>query len=68
VKYNEAASRVMKEAGIATEDLYEHSLAGPKDVQLPANVHYTPNGYQYLAQHVASAIEASLPKPASTAR
>jgi hypothetical protein len=68
VKYNEAAARVMKEAGIATEDLYAHSLAGPRDVQLPANVHYTPKGYQYLAQHVAGAIEASLPKPASAER
>ncbi len=61
-KYNEAAARVMKAAGVITEDLYEHSLAGPKGIQLPANVHYTPQGYQYLAQHIAPAIEAQLPK------
>jgi hypothetical protein len=62
VKYNEAAARVMKAAGVITEDLYQHSLDGPKDLQLPANVHYTPHGYQYLAQHVAAAIEAQLPR------
>lgn len=62
VKYNEAAARVIKAAGITTDDLYQHSLAGPKDIQLAANVHYTPKGYQYLAQNVAAAIEAQLPK------
>ena len=62
VKYNEAAARVMKAAGIITEDLYQHSLAAPGNMQLRANVHYTPEGYLYLAQHVAAAIEAQLPK------
>ena len=62
VKYNEAAARVMKVADVITEDLYQHSLAGPKNIQLPANVHYTAQGYQYLAQHVAAAIEAQLPR------
>jgi len=66
VKYNEAAARVMQAAGVITEDLYQHSLAGPKDIQLPANVHYTPQGYQYLAEQVAAAISAQLPgKPAA---
>ena len=68
VKYNDAAARVMKAAGVITEDLYQHSLAGPKDIQLPANVHYTAEGYQYLAQHVAAAIEAQLPKKPAAPR
>jgi hypothetical protein len=68
VKYNEAAARVMKAANIITEDLYQHSLAGPKDIQLPRNVHYTPQGYQYLAQHIATAIEAQLPGKPDAAR
>ncbi len=68
VKYNEAALRVMKAAGVITEDLYQHSMAGPKDIQLPANVHYTAQGYQYLAQHVAAAIEAQLPKEQAAPR
>ena len=62
VKYNEAAARVMKAAGVITEDLYQHSLDDAKNIQLPANVHYTAQGYQYLSQHVAAAIEAQLPK------
>jgi len=68
VQYNEAAARVMKAAGIITEDLYQHSLAGPGNIQLRANVHYTPQGYQYLAQHVAAAIEAQLPKQPDATR
>jgi len=68
VKYNEAAARVMKEAGVITEDLYQHSLAGPRNIQLPANVHYSAQGYQYLAQHVAAAIEAQLPKKEAAPR
>jgi lysophospholipase L1-like esterase len=68
VKYNEAAARVMKAAGVITEDLYQHSLAGGKDIQLPKNVHYTPEGYRHLAQHVAAAIEAQLPKKPDAAR
>jgi hypothetical protein len=62
IKYNEAAARVMKAAGIIMEDLYQYSRSSPKNIQLSANVHYTPQGYQYLAQHVAAAIVAQLPK------
>ncbi|MBL9115267.1 MAG: SGNH/GDSL hydrolase family protein [Verrucomicrobiaceae bacterium] len=61
-KYNAAAERVMKGAGIPINDLCSHSKAGPKDAQLPANVHYTPAGSKYLAQKVASEIEALLGK------
>ncbi len=63
VKYNEAAARVMKEAGIPTNDLYTHAKAKLAEVQLPnANVHYTDAGYKYLAEKVASSIEAALPR------
>jgi acyl-CoA thioesterase-1 len=62
-KYNEAAARVMKDAGIPTNDLHAHAQTKLKEIQLPAgNVHYTPDGYKYLAEKVASAIEAALPK------
>jgi acyl-CoA thioesterase-1 len=61
-KYNAAAARVMAAAGIATDDLHAHAQAKLKEVQLPANVHYTPEGYSYLAGKVASVIEAALPK------
>lgn len=60
VKYNEAAARVMKEAGIPTDDLHAHAAAKLKDVQLPANVHYSEAGYKYLAEKVAQEIAAAL--------
>lgn len=61
-KYNEAAARVMKAAGISTDDLCAHAAAKLKDVQLPANVHYSPEGYHYLAEKVAAVIAENLPK------
>ena len=62
VKYNEAAARVMKDAGIPINDLYAHALAKLKDIQLPANVHFSDTGSKYLAEKVAAAIESQLPK------
>lgn len=61
LKYNEAAARVMKAAGIPTDDLHAHAAAKP-DAQLPANVHYTPEGSRYLAEKVAAVITEYLPK------
>lgn len=61
-KYNEAAARVMKEANVMTDDLCEHANAKLKEVQLPANVHYSPDGYKYLATKVASVIAGEFPK------
>ena len=62
VKYNEAAARVMTAASIPTDDLCAHAAAKLKDVQLPANVHYSPAGYHYLAEKVATVITENLPK------
>jgi acyl-CoA thioesterase-1 len=62
VKYNEAADRVMKAAGVPKNDLDAHALAKLKEVQLPANVHYSPEGYRYLAEKVALVITEHLPK------
>lgn len=52
VKYNKAAVRVMTAAGIPSDDLCSHARAKLKEMQLPANVHYTSAGYKYLAQRV----------------
>ena len=60
-KYNEAAARVMSAAGIPTDDLRAHALAKP-EAQLPANVHYSPEGYHYLAEKVSAVIAENLPK------
>ena len=61
VKYNEAAAKVMIElGGIATDDLYDFSLANVTSEQRPANVHYTPEGSKMLAGHVVESIRKAL--------
>ena len=63
LKYNEVAARVMKDAGIPTDDLYTHAKAKLAEIQLPnANVHYSEAGYKFLAEKVAAEIESRLPK------
>ncbi len=62
VRYNAAASRVMRKHGVATDDLY--SLANSKlaEIQIPNNVHFTPDGSKVLAAQVAASITAALPR------
>jgi acyl-CoA thioesterase-1 len=63
LKYNEAAARVMKDAGITTNDLWAHAKPKIKEIQLPdGNVHFTTEGSKYLAEKVAAAIEAAMSK------
>jgi acyl-CoA thioesterase-1 len=47
-RYNAVAARVMKAAKIRVNNLFAADHSG----QLPANVHYTPAGYEALAQQV----------------
>ncbi len=60
VNYNEAAAKVMKKHGVPTHDLYTISKERMKELMLPANVHYTKDGYQVLAKDVARVIEEAL--------
>lgn len=64
VRYNEAAVRVMKELGVAVDDL--HALVVPQQgkIQLPHNVHFTPAGYEQLADQVVAMIAPALPAAA----
>jgi lysophospholipase L1-like esterase len=59
-RYNEAAIRVMTEAGIFINDL--HALAQPRlaEIQRPANVHFTADGSRELARAVVDTIEREL--------
>jgi acyl-CoA thioesterase-1 len=59
-QYNEIAERVMKESGIAINDLHAFALPNLKDIQQPKNVHFTPEGSAALAKQVAKAIEDAL--------
>lgn len=56
IAYNAAAARIMNESGIAIDDLY--ALINPRlrELQLPANVHYTLPGYNVLGHQVAQSV------------
>jgi|APTNR8051073442_1049403.scaffolds.fasta_scaffold00556_9 hypothetical protein len=60
VQFNEVAAKVMKAAGVPTDDLHSYAKAKLAEIQLPANVHFTPEGSKYLAIKVAAEIEAEL--------
>jgi hypothetical protein len=59
-KYNKIAAKIMKEEGIATDDLYSFAKPRMGEIGLPANVHYSPEGSAALAKEVAAAIEKAL--------
>ena len=56
VRYNDAARRVMERHGIAINDLYAAVLPKLEALQLPANVHFKPEGYEFLAARVVEAL------------
>ena len=53
VRYNEAATRVMKKHKIPTLDLFSPSKKNMKDWMRVADVHYYPHGSEALAKRVA---------------
>ncbi len=59
-KYNAVAAGIMKERGIATDDLYAFAKPRLEEIQLPANVHFGSDGSKELAKQVANSIEAAL--------
>jgi hypothetical protein len=60
VKYNEVAAKVMTENGIQINDLYAFALPKLKELQRPANVHFSPEGSKALAKQVADVIGKAL--------
>lgn len=62
-RYNQAALEVMKKHHIAIDDLHA-VMAGKMEKygKNPGDVHYTPEGYERLAQQVARSIESALAK------
>lgn len=62
VKYNAVAEGIMKRHGVAVNDLHALSKAfGSELFQGKGDVHYTPQGYEKLAEQVAAAIARELP-------
>jgi len=60
--YNAVAKKIMDENGIRIDDLYAFALPRIKDIQLPSNVHFSPEGSKVLAQQVAASIAEVLSK------
>jgi acyl-CoA thioesterase-1 len=58
--YNTAAKKIMDEQGIAIDDLYAFALPQLAKIQLPNNVHFSPEGSQVLARQVAESIEKAI--------
>jgi acyl-CoA thioesterase-1 len=61
-KYNEAAARIMQQEEIDINDLYTFAKPRLAEIQQPANVHFTSDGSKQLAEQVAQAISAALPR------
>jgi acyl-CoA thioesterase-1 len=59
-EYNEIALRVMKENGVAVDDLNAAITPHVAEMQNPKDVHYKPEGYALLAKQVAASIETAL--------
>ena len=55
-KYNTVAAKVMKQHGIEVHDLCSFVVARHDQIMLPADVHFTKEGYDELAQEVAAVI------------
>lgn len=60
VEYNAAAAAIMAEAGVRVNDLYGHVKPVLEAHQLPANVHFSPEGSAFLGKRVAEAIREAL--------
>ena len=62
VIYNSIAKEIMDANGVAIDDLYSFALPQLERIQIPANVHFTPEGSKVLASQVATSILAALGK------
>jgi lysophospholipase L1-like esterase len=61
LRYNAAAMRVMQELGVTVDDLHAFVQPRQDQIQLPHNVHFTPDGYRQLGEVVTASIAAHLP-------
>lgn len=60
VAYNTTALKVMRETGVAVDDLHAYAKRRQAAIQLPRNVHFTPAGSDELAQLVVRSIQTAL--------
>jgi acyl-CoA thioesterase-1 len=60
ILYNRIAAKIMKEEGVAINDLFAFALEKQAEIQLERNVHFTKHGYQLMADRVAEKIKTAL--------
>lgn len=63
-RYNAVALRVMRELGVAVDDLHAVVVPQQDKIQRPHNVHFTAAGCAQLAEQVVASILPLLPAPA----
>ena len=63
ITYNEAAMQLAHTYNIIVNDLHAFCLPILHEIQLPANVHFRPEGYKRLAEKVAEVILREWPCP-----
>ncbi len=74
VKANAIALKIMRRHGVKVDDLYAAVLPVLDTYQQPRNVHFSPKGYAFLAQHAAASIFDALkekklgPSPSASVR
>ncbi len=62
-EYNDIAARVMAENGVIMDDLNKHMTPEFDRLHNPKDLHYGPEGYEFLARKVAEEITKVLGKP-----
>jgi hypothetical protein len=62
VEHNQVAAEVMKRYQIPVDQLFEAVTPRQAELQLPRDVHFKPEGYDFLGQEVAKAITTILPE------
>jgi lysophospholipase L1-like esterase len=60
VEHNQAAEEIMKQYGVAIDPLFEAVTPHLTELQLPHDVHFKPQGYEFLGQEVAKSILSQL--------
>ncbi|MDG2390883.1 MAG: SGNH/GDSL hydrolase family protein [Planctomycetaceae bacterium] len=61
-RYNEVAKKIVAEHSGTINDLYSFALPRLKEIQRPANVHFSPEGSQQLASEVVKHLRSALKK------
>ena len=59
-QYNDVALKIMKEHGVAVHDMFAFVKPQQDEIMRPANVHFTREGSQLLAEDVVKQIRAAL--------